>query len=137
MDTDFTDKETKGITTKLLRLKGEQMLGGGEGLGEEVGGVGERAVDHGGFKSEIALVSLERKGAKESGEVDDTLAGNQMVVGLAKVVVEVSGEQTMAPTTQDVEGWAGCELIVAGVVTEADGGGGELTEHPIERGWTF
>ena len=60
-----------------------------------------------------------------------------MVVGLAKVVVEVSGEQTMAPTTQDVEGWAGCELIVAGVVTEADGGGGELTEHPIERGWTF
>ena len=51
--------------------------------------------------------------------------------------MEVSGEQTMAPTTQDVEGWAGCELIVAGVVTEADGGGGELTEHPIERGWTF
>ena len=53
------------------------MLGGVEGLGEELGGVGgERAVDHGGFESKIALVSLERKSANQSTEVDYTLAGD-------------------------------------------------------------
>ncbi len=79
------------------------------------------------------MVSLERKGANQSGEVNYTLAGDQMVVGLAEVVVEVSGQQTMAPTTQDLEVLAGDELVVAGIVTQADGRGRELAENPLER----
>ena len=93
------------------------MLGSGEGLGEELGGVGKRATEHGGFESKIALVGFPRKGPSESREVDYTLAKNQVVVEYTEVVVEVSGEQAMAPTTQDVEGSARHELVVARIVT--------------------
>ena len=46
----------------LGRVEGEEMIGSGKGMGEELGGVGERVANHGGFESKIALVSLERKG---------------------------------------------------------------------------
>ena len=81
----------------------------------------------------MAIVSLPRKGSDEGGKVNYTLAGNQMVVGLAEVVVNMSGEQAMSPTTQEVEGSAGGQMVVAGVVAQADGRGGELAENPIER----
>ena len=102
------------------------MLGGCEGLGEEFGGVGKGVANHGGFERKIALVGFERKGPSESGEVDYTLARDQVVVGFAEVVVEVSGEQAMSLTTQDVEGLSRYELIVSGIVTESDGGRGEF-----------
>ena len=93
------------------------MIGGCEGSGEELGGVVQRAVVHSHFESKIAVVSLPRKNADQSGKVNYTLARNQMVVGLAEVVVKVSGEQTRTPATQEVEGLAGDELVVAGIVT--------------------
>ena len=91
-------------------------LGPRVALPQKLSRVSERSYGHGRLQHEIALIALPGKSLSKPLPVNSALAGGQVVVTLATVVLDMSSQQAMPPAAKQIKCLAGGEPVVPGII---------------------